>query len=571
MEQSDYQKLGEILVDQGLLTQAQLEDALAEQETTGVFLGEILVSKGVSDDVTIARALSTQLGFAYVDVSQMTVDPEALNFLNQDVCQRLNAIPLYIMRDNLTVAMANPLDVIAVDELETVSGQRIKPVFGSVSMIRKAIQSNYQTEKNSTQNLINGSQDISQQDFSPSPTSLTENFDSLEEAANLAPVIKTVDQMIEKAVRMKASDIHLEPRKNILNCRYRIDGILREASKISLTEQAAIISRIKIMSNLDIAEKRLPQDGRVKVKVSGKDIDLRVSTFPTLYGESLVMRILDHSSGVLTPEQLGFDGVILDDFNKLIKRPYGMILVTGPTGSGKTSTLYAALEKINSEEKNIMTLEDPVEYEMDRVRQSQVNVKAGLTFASGLRSMVRQDPDIIMIGEIRDKETADIAVHAALTGHLVFSTLHTNDAPSAAARLIDMGVEPFLVSSAMIGILAQRLVRVLCADCKKVFQGSVSLLKDVGFTKKADSDQKIFEENGCANCRQSGFMGRTGIFELLMINDPMRSAIAQKQSAVNLKKIAAENGMVTLRESGLQKVTKGITSISEVLRVTDIV
>ncbi|MCH7504867.1 Flp pilus assembly complex ATPase component TadA [PVC group bacterium] len=561
MEQSDYQKLGEILVDQGLLTQAQLEDALAEQERTGVFLGEILVSKGVSDDVTIARALSTQLGFAYVDVSQMTVDPEALNFLNQDVCQRLNAIPLYIMRDNLTVAMANPLDVIAVDELETVSGQRIKPVFGSVSMIRKAIQSNYQTEKNSTQNLIN----------SPPPTSLTENFDSLEEAANLAPVIKTVDQMIEKAVRMKASDIHLEPRKNILNCRYRIDGILREASKISLTEQAAIISRIKIMSNLDIAEKRLPQDGRVKVKVSGKDIDLRVSTFPTLYGESLVMRILDHSSGVLTPEQLGFDGVILDDFNKLIKRPYGMILVTGPTGSGKTSTLYAALEKINSEEKNIMTLEDPVEYEMDRVRQSQVNVKAGLTFASGLRSMVRQDPDIIMIGEIRDKETADIAMHAALTGHLVFSTLHTNDAPSAAARLIDMGVEPFLVSSAMIGILAQRLVRVLCPDCKKVFQGSVSLLKDVGFTKKADSDQKIFEENGCANCRQSGFMGRTGIFELLMINDPMRSAIAQKQSAVNLKKIAAENGMITLRESGLQKVTKGITSISEVLRVTDIV
>ena len=561
MEQSDYQKLGEILVDQGLLTQAQLEDALAEQETTGVFLGEILVSKGVSDDVTIARALSTQLGFAYVDVSQMTVDPEALNFLNQDVCQRLNAIPLYIMRDNLTVAMANPLDVIAVDELETVSGQRIKPVFGSVSMIRKAIQSNHQTEKDSTQNLIN----------SPPPTSLTDNFDSLEEAANLAPVIKTVDQMIEKAVRLKASDIHLEPRKNILNCRYRIDGILREASKISLTEQAAIISRIKIMSNLDIAEKRLPQDGRVKVKVSGKDIDLRVSTFPTLYGESLVMRILDHSSGVLTPEQLGFDGVILDDFNKLIKRPYGMILVTGPTGSGKTSTLYAALEKINSEEKNIMTLEDPVEYEMDRVRQSQVNVKAGLTFASGLRSMVRQDPDIIMIGEIRDKETADIAIHAALTGHLVFSTLHTNDAPSAAARLIDMGVEPFLVSSAMIGILAQRLVRVLCPDCKKVFQGSVSLLKDVGFTKKADSDQKIFEENGCANCRQSGFMGRTGIFELLMINDPMRSAIAQKQSAVNLKKIAAENGMITLRESGLQKVTKGITSISEVLRVTDIV
>ena len=561
MEQSDYQKLGEILVDQGLLTQAQLEDALAEQERTGVFLGEILVSKGVSDDVTIARALSTQLGFAYVDVSQMTVDPEALNFLNQDVCQRLNAIPLYIMRDNLTVAMANPLDVIAVDELETVSGQRIKPVFGSVSMIRKAIQSNYQTEKDSTQNLIN----------SPPPTSLTENFDSLEEAANLAPVIKTVDQMIEKAVKLKASDIHLEPRKNILNCRYRIDGLLREASKISLTEQAAIISRIKIMSNLDIAEKRLPQDGRVKVKVSGKDIDLRVSTFPTLYGESLVMRILDHSSGVLTPEQLGFDGVILDDFNKLIKRPYGMILVTGPTGSGKTSTLYAALEKINSEDKNIMTLEDPVEYEMDRVRQSQVNVKAGLTFASGLRSMVRQDPDIIMIGEIRDKETADIAIHAALTGHLVFSTLHTNDAPSAAARLIDMGVEPFLVSSAMIGILAQRLVRVLCADCKKVFQGSVSLLKDVGFSKKGDSDQKIFEENGCANCRQSGFMGRTGIFELLMINDPMRSAIAQKQSAVNLKKIAAENGMITLRESGLQKVTKGITSISEVLRVTDIV
>jgi len=374
-----------------------------------------------------------------------------------------------------------------------------------------------------------------------------------------------VNSLISRAVEMGASDIHLEPEKEEFGCRYRIDGILYPSSTIPKNEQSAVISRIKIMANMDIAEKRLPQDGRTQVYAAGREVDLRISTFPSIYGENVVMRILDRSGGILKLEQLGFSKDYLADFSQLIKRPYGIILVTGPTGSGKTTTLYAALSQINTPEKNIITLEDPVEYEIPHIRQCQVNVKAGLTFAKGLRSIVRQDPDIIMIGEIRDKETADIAIHAALTGHLVFSTLHTNDAASAATRLIDMGVEPFLVASSVIGILAQRLMRTLCPDCKQ----KGTLPDSLRSTVKRGAASSVYKEAGCKNCKQRGYAGRSGIYELLLPNDRIKELIGRKASTTTLREEVIKIGMSSLRDAGLAKVLAGESSVSELLRVTE--
>ncbi|MFC1632442.1 GspE/PulE family protein, partial [Candidatus Omnitrophota bacterium] len=394
---------------------------------------------------------------------------------------------------------------------------------------------------------------------------------ALRQAASGIPVINMVNAIILKAVEMSASDIHLEPERDSFQCRYRIDGVLYPISVIQQQDQAAVISRIKIMANMDIAEKRLPQDGRVQMKLADKEVDLRISTFPSIYGENLVIRILDRSGGILKLDQLGFSPATLTLFSQLIYRPYGIILVTGPTGSGKTSTLYGALSEINTMEKNIITLEDPVEYEIPRICQSQINVKAGLTFAHGLRSIVRQDPDIIMIGEIRDKETADIAIHAALTGHLVFSTLHTNDAPSAATRLIDMGVEPFLVASSIIGILAQRLMRTLCPSCKKKYQPSPELLKEtLGMGPDALAlPSNFYKEGSCDDCNQRGYSGRTGIYELLLPNDQIKELISQKASSAILREHAVKNEMKTLRQAGLEKVLAGTTSVSELLRVTE--
>ncbi|MDP2942896.1 MAG: ATPase, T2SS/T4P/T4SS family, partial [Candidatus Omnitrophota bacterium] len=459
---------------------------------------------------------------------------------------------IYQAGKNLTVAMANPMDQKVIDEIRKVSNLNVRPVFSPISEIKDRIEREY-----------GGAGPA----FKESPKEVEE----LIEVASLAPVIQMVDSVITKAVEQGASDIHLEPEQKHFYCRYRIDGILRDYPELPKRYEAAIISRIKIMASMDIAEKRLPQDGRIQLTVANKNVDLRVSTFPTLNGENVVLRILDRSRAFLELNQLGFPPETLKVFEKAITRPYGIILVTGPTGSGKTTTLYAALNKINSVEKNIMTLEDPVEYEIARVRQSQVNPKAGLTFATGLRSMVRQDPNIIMIGEIRDKETADIAIHAALTGHLVFSTLHTNDSASAATRLIDIGVEPFLVATSVIAILAQRLVRTLCLHCKKSYTPTKEELELLGIKEALrSSDEKfvLYKEVGSRRCFETGYSGRMGIFEILIPNDEIKELISRKVSATVINEAAVRAGMKTLREDGTLKVKKGVTTVAELLRVT---
>ena len=561
----DQRKIGQILIDRGLINAAQLEGAINEQRSTGRFFGEILTSRGILSEEQIARALSEQLGFAYVDLKKIDSEPSALELIPADVCEKYVLIPIFVAQNSLTVAMGNALDVNAVDKIQQISGMRVRPVFACPGDIRKALQKRSMKktafEKPATaavpDNLV--------------PTqAFTEPRSSPEQQDNSKTVFERVDRIIQKAVEMGASDIHLEPEKKKFNCRYRVDGILHEQTPISFEDQNMVISRIKIMAEMDIAEKRLPQDGRFRMNLLGRDIDLRVSTFPSIYGENMVIRILDRSSGLLKLGDLGFSEQNLEGFRKLIRRPHGMLLVTGPTGSGKTTALYAALSEVNSTEKNVITLEDPVEYEVPNVRQSQINVKAGLTFASGLRSIVRQDPDIIMIGEIRDRETADIAIHAALTGHLVLSTLHTNDAPSAAARLIDMGVEPFLVASSVIGILAQRLLRTLCPACKKKYSPSKELLEQLGLGKEFKTeDTTFYKETGCAKCKQYGYIGRTGIYELLVPNERIRDLITKKSSAAVISEEAVRSGMKTLRDAGIEKVIKGTTSVSEILRATD--
>jgi len=603
-EQTDQRRLGQILIDRGIITEKQLDEALGEQKASNRFIGEILVSRGASSEEEITKSLSEQLGMAFVDLYSMPVEPKAKEAVPEELCSKYTAVPLYMVKDTLTLAMANPLDVQAIDDVQSASGFRIKPVFACPTAIRSTIEHVYREQPG-------GGTDLSAEAtamFDRTNLAKAEaipDISTLKQAASLAPVVNMVNSIITRAVEMGASDIHLEPERHNFNCRYRIDGILYPGSRVPLEDQAAVVSRIKIMANMDIAEKRLPQDGRVQMFAAGRDVDLRISTFPTIFGENLVIRILDRSGGILKLEQLGFseasviarspegglpviarsaDGAtkqsqkdMLTTFSGLIHRPHGIILVTGPTGSGKTTTLYAALSEINSLEKNIITLEDPVEYEIAHVRQSQVNVKAGLTFASGLRSIVRQDPDSIMIGEIRDKETADIAIHAALTGHLVFSTLHTNDAPSAAARLIDMGVEPFLVASSIIGILAQRLVRTLCPHCKEEYKPSAELLsslragqdKSVIASPKGAKQSLFYKEVGCKKCKSRGYIGRAGIYELLTPNDRIKDLISQKAQATALRDEAVKSGMKTLRDAGLEKVMAGLTSVSELLRVTE--
>ncbi|MFA5316815.1 MAG: ATPase, T2SS/T4P/T4SS family, partial [Dehalococcoidales bacterium] len=448
--------IGESLVEKGIVTRKQMDEALQDQKGSGEFLGLVLARKKYAPENQIAKALSEELGLAFMDLSKYFIEAAAIKLVPESVCRKYTLIPVYQAGRNLTVAMADPTDEAVKDEIKGLTKLNVRPVFSPVSEIRNQIEKEYAGPAKPSYTAPPSAQAAAPK----------REVEELIEVASLAPVIQVVDTLITKAVELGASDIHLEPDQGHFYCRYRIDGILREIPELPKKYEAAIISRIKIMSNMDIAEKRLPQDGRIQTTVANKSVDLRVSTFPTLSGENVVLRILDRSRAFLELEGLGFAPENLKIMEKAIKRPFGMILVTGPTGSGKTTTLYAALNKVNNLDKNIMTLEDPVEYEIPRIRQSQVNAKAGLTFAAGLRSMVRQDPDIIMIGEIRDKETADIAIHAALTGHLVFSTLHTNDSASAATRLIDIGVEPFLVGTSVIAIVAQRLVRTLCPNCR---------------------------------------------------------------------------------------------------------
>jgi len=556
--------LSESLVEQGIITQKDLEIAVAESEKTGESLRKTLVRLGLISEEDIIAFFEEQLSIPYVELGSYLIDSKVIKTIPEALARKYMVVPLFKTGDTITLAMADPLNVIALDDLRLKTSCAIEPVAASETDIKNAINQYYGTA---------GSIDEVIKSFETKAISITEeeeiSLEKLHDMAEEAPIIKLVNLIIMQAIRDSASDIHIEPEEQELRVRTRIDGILHDMTAIPKHLQAAVISRTKIMSDLNIATKRIPQDGRFQIKIENSQIDVRISTFPTIYGENVVMRLLDTSSILLGLEQIGFSESNFEQFKSLITKPHGIILVTGPTGSGKTTTLYSALNTINTPDKNIITVEDPVEYRLKGIRQSQINPKAGLTFATGLRSILRQDPDIVMVGEIRDRETAEIAVQAALTGHLVFSTLHTNDAPGSLTRLIDMGVEPFLISSSIIGVVAQRLVRTICSGCKESYRPTENALEKLSLNIPKE-EATFYRGKGCNICKNTGYKGRIGIFELMLMNDKIRDLILERTSSSVIKRAAEEAGMKTLRKDGLEKALKGITTIDEVMRVTQV-
>ncbi|MCF7908241.1 MAG: type II secretion system ATPase GspE [Candidatus Omnitrophica bacterium] len=552
------QEIADLLLKENLITQEQLDQATIETRRTGLSIIKALEKLKFISEESIAEVRAKALGVPYMDLGEYVIDSELTKLIPEKLAKKYKMVPLFKVGTSLTVAMFNPQDIVALDQARKMSQMdAIDPVVASETGIQKILDIYY--GGSSTVDEIVDSIDTER-------ISVKDDKD-LAEIAEEAPVVKLVSLIISKAVKERASDIHIEPEAKTLLVRNRVDGVLRESHNLPKALNRALTSRIKILANLDIAENRRPQDGKIRLKIENRDIDIRVSTFPTVHGENVVMRILDKSSVVLGLKDLGLSNESLEALNKLIHRPNGIILVTGPTGSGKTTTLYAALTTINSIDKNIITIEDPVEYELPLIRQTQVNSKIGVTFAEGLRAILRQDPDVIMVGEIRDKETAEIAIRASLTGHLVLSTLHTNDAVSSLTRLVDMGVEPFLVSSSVIGVIAQRLVRVICDKCKEEYKPSESILKDLGVKIK----NLFYRGKGCKKCDNTGFMGRTGIYEFFTINDEIRNMVNEKQSADKILERAVASGWIkTLSEDGLEKVSQGITTAEEVLKVTKV-
>ncbi len=495
---------------------------------------------------------------------QYPKEPVPLENLPVKFMKQSRFVPLAMDGGTLTIAMAPPEDSEALEALKFAYGLDVAVQNGRAEDIFDAIERLYGASSQSIETII----EEAGKDIYEIAGGEDADVDQLRDLASEAPIIRLVNRLILNAVEQRASDIHFEPFEDEFKVRYRIDGVLNEVDAPPKRLQAAIISRVKIMAKLDIAERRLPQDGRIKLRIADREIDFRVSTIPTLYGESLVMRILDRENLILDLARIGFPESLLSRYAELIGQPYGMVLVTGPTGSGKTSTLYTTLARINSPEKKIITLEDPVEYQLGGVNQIQVNPKIGLTFASGLRAIVRQDPDIILVGEIRDRETAEIAIQSALTGHLLFSTLHTNDSAGAVTRLLEMGVENFLLSSTLLGILAQRLVRVICSDCKREVDPDEKLIRSMRLSRSDLEGVRFYEGKGCEACRNTGFRGRTGLFEYLPIDEEIRKEILAQSSAERIKRVAGESGMISLRAHGWEKVKAGVTTLSEVLRVT---
>ncbi len=523
---------------------------------------EILIKSRVLDEKEVLEVLSEFYEYPYtLTISEREIDPELVKTLPISFAKKFRLIPFQRKNGKVMIILAPPLDLYALDEIRSLFGCEIEPVLALNHVVLESINRVYERGKEMTEGIEDDSTGITEYD-------LQEPKDLLE-AEDEAPIIRFVNSLLFQAVKEKASDIHLECFEKELSVRFRKDGILHEITSVPKKLQASIISRVKIMAELDIAEKRKPQDGRIRVKVAGRDVDVRISTVPTTWGESVVMRILDRSSVLLTLEDLGLAGEKLHIFEGLILRPHGIILVTGPTGSGKTTSLYAGLERINSPDKKIITVEDPVEYQIQGINQIQVNPKVNLTFANGLRSILRQDPDVILVGEIRDRETADIAIHASLTGHLVFSTLHTNDSASAITRLIDMEIEPFLVASSLMAVIAQRLLRFLCNSCKEPYEPYDDELLKIGIDRKQLRDGVLYRAKGCDKCFNMGYSGRTGIFEMLLINDDIRNLTLSQVDSTKIKRKAMEHGMTSLRMDGAEKVARGLTSVDEVMRVTE--
>ncbi|MCM2278696.1 MAG: type II secretion system ATPase GspE [Oligoflexia bacterium] len=557
-------KLGEILLKHTSLSEAQLGEALMIQETEGGLLGEILIRKNMILPHELMRALCVQIGMPFVDdLKPNDIDPKLVNDIPINYAKTKELIPLTVENNSrgelLVVAVSDPFNESVIDDLRVLTGLPVRIVVSTSMRIQDAINRVY--EKN-TANLVDKIEGEFEETYD-----LEGPIDILEATEDDAPVIKFVNSLIFRAVKEKASDIHIEPFEKEFVVRFRVDGVLYDVIRQPKRAHAAISSRIKVMGTLDIAEKRLPQDGRIKIKIAGKDVDIRLSTVPTHHGERLVMRILEQSSTVLELEQLGFSAKSREMIEKLIFHKYGIILVTGPTGSGKSTTLSSCLVKLNSPERNILTVEDPIEYQIPGINQVQVNDKIELTFARALRAFLRQNPDIIMVGEIRDKETAEIAINASLTGHLVLSTLHTNDSSGAPTRLIDMGAEPFMVASSLLGVIAQRLIRKVCTRCRVPHVPTDFEMEELGMTA-IPAGATIFKAVGCPACSKSGYSGRTVIHELLVVDDTLRSLIIKNVDSGTIKKAAVQKGMTSLREDGVAKVMSGITTIDELMRAT---
>ncbi len=556
-------KIGQILLKHTSLTPEQLEEVLEIQRQKGLRLGEVLLGKNYLTTEELAKALAIQMGYPYLDhIPANEIDSTLIKEIPLNYAKQNLILPVSQTVDYVAVAIADPLNHKPIDDIRLIFKKEVKVMVTSPLVLQEAINKVYER---SSSNLIEGLEDVSGDELA---YDLNEPVDLLDAGDDEAPIIRLVNSLMFRAVKEKASDIHIEPYEKEVVVRFRIDGILYDVFKTAKKFHASISSRIKVMADLDIAEKRLPQDGRIKIKIAGKDVDIRLSTVPTSFGERLVMRILDKSSMVIDLTELGFSGEALDRINVLTNKKHGIFLVTGPTGSGKSTTLYACLSKIRSVERNIITVEDPVEYQLSGVGQIQVNPKIDLTFASGLRAILRQDPDIIMVGEIRDQETAEIAIDAALTGHFVLSTLHTNDAPGAITRLVDMGIEPFLVSSSILGVVAQRLVRKVCQFCKQPYMPNESELKELGISSDMLSKYTIFKSRGCEKCSNTGYMGRTVVSELMIISDELRALILSGTDANTIKRQAVKEGMVTVRQNAIAKVLQGITTIEELFRST---
>ncbi|MFB0532678.1 MAG: type II secretion system ATPase GspE [Desulfatiglandales bacterium] len=557
--------IGEILKEIRPLSEEALAEALQIQKEKGGRIGEILIQRGAIAEADLLKALGVQFGLPlWSTISTEDMDISFTQHVPIQFLKKYKMVPV-ATPEGVYIAVNDPMLFQPLDDLRLILGRDgAKTVLASHSAILSAINFAYDMSRDSAEQVI---QDMPDEDKDLIMSAVKETGDLLDDTSD-APIIKLVNLILSQAVKARASDIHIEPYQNRIKIRYRVDGILYDTLSAPKHIQSTLISRIKIMAKLNIAEKRLPQDGRIEIRIGDKDVDIRVSTIPIAFGERLVLRLLDKTNVLLRLSDLGMPEEGLKVFNRLIGSAHGIILVTGPTGSGKTTTLYAALSTINNPDINIITIEDPIEYQIEGIGQIQVNPKINLTFANGLRSIVRQDPDVILVGEIRDLETAEIAIQAALTGHLVFSTLHTNDSASAVTRLIDMGLEPFLVTSSVIGILAQRLVRTVCNECKAVYIPDEESLQDIGITPEMHAGKKMYRAEGCQGCFNTGYKGRTGIFELMILNDTINNLILKTSDSNTIKRKAVKQGMITLRDDGALKVLNGITTVEELLRLT---
>lgn len=557
-------RIGELLVESGILTPEDFEKILLEQKDSNKKIGELVVERGICTEYDIAAALSSQLGMPCIDLKAATIEPAGIEIISERLAQKHQIVPIYVRGRDLHVAMADPFSHDALEDVQFATGYRIQPYISTHSDILWAIEKYYN---------VGSSVDSLVSDIMPEQVEVLEEdrgghaeLGDLKKQSEAAPIIRMVNLIITRAVEEKASDIHIEPKKNKLLVRTRVDGALRVDLELPESVQGAIVSRLKIMSSMDIAERRIPQDGRIAVKLGSKTLDLRVSTLPTTFGEKVVIRILDSEGSLIGLEKLGLDGETRKKFVSLISKPQGIVLVTGPTGSGKTTTLYTALSHIADVEKNVSTIEDPIEYELADINQVGVDEKAGRTFENVLRSLLRQDPDVIMVGEMRDVTTATIAMQASLTGHLVFSTIHTNNTVATITRLRDLGVPSYLISSTIIGIIAQRLVRVICPFCKEAYQPHEDSLRGLALTPQQVKGHTFLRGKGCSKCGETGYKGRAGIYEMLVLSQKIKEAIASEASEGQLRQLAVAEGMKTLSHAGVERLMQGTTTVDEVLR-----